>query len=323
MKKAIAFTRTMRWVRWVPACFCLLLLTGCVGNGGRVQEARTLRPSKEATREQLLADLERNMSGLLTLKAKAMIMMIRQDLTVPATIRDDVWRIRGKPYRKEFLRAQVNGLLLLARDPITGRNIRFSGDVVGLPHEFRLLGKGSDFWFSLPNEERDRDDEEAPPGFVYKGKTNRKHVRTEEFWSIRPQDICDLLLHDEVFDPKLICSMETWDEYYILVFFRQDWPQHISSKIWIERKNLKVEIHQIFDGSGRLIAEGRFGDYESFLAKKTRHTISLPTKISFLWPRDNLLMKIQIEGGKVNEEIGKTGFQEYIPPGYEEVEVPE
>jgi len=300
-----------RWCgrRALLILFLAMSLVGCRSLGPTEPPA----PPKIATRGKLLTDLADNMRTLRTLKAKASVLAIRQDIVRSV-------QKGGKPYRKEFGRVELNGRLLLQWKPPASRQICFSGDAIVASADFRLLGKNDDFWLTLPNENRDRDKDE-PPGFVYKGQADRKIVRPSEFWSVRPQDIWDLFLHHEVFDPNLICYMETWDEYYVLVFIRQDWPQHICSKIWIGREDLEVEIHQIFDGAGELVAEGRFGQYKPFLSKADGRTVSLPTRISLLWPRDYLVMRIEVVGGRVNETIDEKGFQEYIPPGYEVVPV--
>ena len=90
---------------------------------------------------------------------------------------------------------------------------------------------------------------------------------------------------DEVYaarDGRLICYMETWPDYYVLNFLEKEWREHITSKIWIERGNLTVALHQLFDASGRIVAEARFRKFAKFAGSRSDLKIQMPIEMDIL-----------------------------------------
>ena len=300
---------------------CVLSLAGCLGPRGIPRTLQTAEPRRVATRAELVATLKANMAQLTTLKARARMMVIRQDILLPAGRRDELRMIRGKPYQKKFFRTEASGLLLLAHDPLGDRAVSFWGEVSGASGSFRLLGRNESFWLTLPNFERSKEDKEEATGFVYVGKAPREQKRPKDFWSLRPQDVCDLFLQDEVFIPDVIYYMETWPDHYVLTLLRQDWPQHIYSRVWIERRTLRIETHQIFDAMGEILAEARFGRYRPFPLGKSTVKAEVPTLVVLLWPRDKLVMEVALDGIALNEDIPEKKFEPYLPPGYQYKEI--
>ncbi len=299
---------------------CLACFQGCNPFRGAVRLEPGPVRKREATRLELLQVLTQNMRRFYSLKAKASITVTRQDILVPETLMDDVRRKRGKPYRKKFFSADLNGIFLLQRDREGNRNVRFSGQIVAGSAHFMLVGKNDAYLIVTPPTYREEDAGEAPRGRVYVGQLERETVRPDDLFSIRPQDICDLFLYDEAFDAlqeKTICNMERWDEFYILNFLRPDWrPEHLFSKIWFERDDLRVAIHQLFDGSGALIAEARFGRYGRYSAKGSEVEVEIPTMAELIWPRDGIIMEVALDNIKANEGIDAKYFEPKIPKGY-------
>lgn len=314
--------RAQRWIGLLGMLAALAGMSGCMWHGAqRVTPAEERTPRKEASREQLIAMLEQEMSRLATLSAKASVTAVKQDVLVPASVPDDMRRMRGKPFQRKFAEAQLNGILLFSRAPDGSRKIRFSGEVIGPQVSFMLLGKNNDFWVVMPNANRNEDDKKASRGTVYTGTMSRESVRPKGAFSLRPQDVIDLLLYDEIYDvlnEGTICYMETWPDFYVLTFLRPDWPEHLYSRIWIERENLTMQIHQLFDGAGAIVAEGRFGEYKPFSAKGSNLVTQLPTHFEFLWPRDQLVMQVELSNIKVNTELNSTYFEPKFPKDYKE-----
>ena len=148
---------------------CLLSLAGCKGLGGAItRPTGNDEPRQIATREELTNQLKANMGRLATLTAKMRTLVVRQDLLVPAGVKDVLRYERGKPYKKKFLRFEVTSQLLLARNPHGNKHVRFSGQIVGRGISFDFLGKDDKFRISMPNLERSAG-EGAPAGFVYVG----------------------------------------------------------------------------------------------------------------------------------------------------------
>lgn len=300
----------------------VLLLGGCAGLAGREPAEQPKRPRPVASRAQLIAMLQENMNRLATLTAKADVQIINQNVLVPATTADALRRKVGrKRYRKAFERARVDGLLLLSREPKGDRYVRFSGQLPVGSATFSLLARNDKFWIALPNPDREAARTDGRRGTVYIGTAPRDGIRPPKTFSYRPQDIGNLFLYDEVFAPELIAYLETWKDYYILNFLRQDWREHIYSKIWINRETGRVAIHQLFGPSGEIVAEGRFGAYRPCPSQAGKTEVDIPREVVFLWPRDNLVMKVDIEHVKVNEAISPRRFEPVIPPGYKPVEL--
>jgi len=304
----------------------VLGLAGCVGHGARWVEPESGPKRREASRKELLGVLEQQMNRLATLSAKVNITIVKQDILLPASVTDDLLRVTGKPYHKRFLRGEVTGLLFLSRAPDGSRKIRFSGEVTGASAHFLLLGKNNDFWVVPPDaqDEKDKDKKDASRGRVFVGTVDRRGIRPNDLFSVRPQDVEDMLLNDEVYSVlhgEMICFVETWPDYYVMNFIRPDWPENLYSRIWIERVNGTVAIHQLFDGSGNIVAEGRFRDYKEHFGKGSSLTADIPVRVDFLWPRDQLILQCELSNIKVNEQIRSDVFEPKLT-GYKEVRVP-
>ena len=124
------FVRLARGVMLaMVVAFGCLILTGCFAARGATRASEPTVERKVALRTELLLDLQTRMARLATLKAKAVMVLSRQDIHVPATFKDDLRRRANKPYRKKFWKNEVNGYIRLSRDPRGSRKISFSGDV--------------------------------------------------------------------------------------------------------------------------------------------------------------------------------------------------
>jgi len=312
--------------------FAVLSLGGCAWMRlGGAERVAPPTPLEERSRFELLNMIRQNMDRLGSLKARARIRVIQQGVLVAASTLDEARRRAGKPYRKTFLRFDVNGSLALARWPNAPRRVRFDGTVVGSGAGFTMLGVGDRFWISLPNPEH-ADDPDAPRGYTYYGDISRETVRPRGRMSIRPQDVADLLLHDEVYaalqegppDAEggtamggTLCFREVWEDRYVLNFLRPDRPEAIVSRIWIERKKFRVTTHQLFDGTGEILAEARFGKYRVLRGPRSQLDVEVPTVILFLWPRDEVVMEVRLSGISVNEPIPEKAWEFKQRRGYE------
>jgi len=320
--------------RWLLLLLCVpvTLCGGCAWMRiAGAERAAVPEPREERTRAELLEMVRANMDRLGSITARARVVITQQDILVAASTLDEARRRAGKPYNKSFLRFDVNGSLALARWPNAPRKIRFEGSVVGADAGFTMLGVGDRFWISLPNPERS-DDPDAPRGYTYYGDISQEAVRPRDRMSIRPQDVAELLLYDEVYAavqgtsagagvgesaPETLCFREAWEGYYVLNFLQRDRPEYIVSRIWIERRKFRVTIHQIFDGSGEVVAEARFADYRTFRGPKSQIDVEVPTGIQFLWPRDGVVMDVRLSGIRVNEPIPETAWEFKPRRGYE------
>jgi hypothetical protein len=280
---------------------------------------------REASRDQLLTMLD-GQSKVLRLAASTRVRIVEENSVVPAGVVDAVRKEHQKPYRKRFAEAEVNGSFFLSRD-VAGRvDVSISGEVQGVNNiGFTFLGKERSFWMFIPisQEERDRaisQGQAAPIGKVLYGTFESDALRPTDRYSVRPQDFADLMLTGEAglaLNGQDICYVEKWADYYIMNFLRPDWPNHIYSKIWFERQNLTVAIHQLFDSAGELVAEARFKGYGRYPAtQESKVRMEIPIRVDFLWPRDRILMRAEFEDVKLNGNIPARVFDEKRFEGY-------
>lgn len=300
-------------------------LTGCSWMYGSAPAEAPKPVRQEATRLQILRDLALTARSFQSMTAKATTTMIDQAQVVPMSMRDRSRRDNGEPYSKRFYEINdVNGILFMARGPENARNIRFQGDVTAVPNsEFVFIGRNNAFWLVVPNPRRGEDQVDAARGTIYVGLSDRREPRPTDMLSARPQDIWELLVPDEAvaaIDDRVLAFMEVWPDYYILTFINPDWPSLIVSRVWIERENLTMFVHQLFDGSGEVVAEARFRNYR-VLVSKEGVGVKLPQLARILWPRDRKVLDISFDNAKVNVEVAGKIFDPVRPAGYEERKV--
>ena len=278
---------------------CVLMLAGCFGKYQRVPEVDVSKKYGVATRQELLADLRGRMDRLLTLKAKAIVELVDQGLVK----------------NNKFARTEVNGQLLLRRDPDGDRRVRFTAQMFMPAATFSLTSHNDDFWVLMPDMERGKN-QDGKRGTVYVGKAPREALRPSKTFSYRPQDLADVFLMDEVYANDMISFMETWKQYYIIHFLRQDWKEHVYSKIWISRRHGNPAIHQIFDSAGELIVEGRFTSYQNYKSRAGKIALAIPREMAIIWPRDKLVMNVLFENVKLNDTLRPESLDPVLPSSY-------
>jgi hypothetical protein len=73
----------------------------------------------------------------------------------------------------------------------------------------------------------------------------------------------------------------------------------------------------LFDSSGELVAEARFGDYGRYpVSAGSKVKLDVPVRVDFLWPRDRILMRAAFDGIKLNGDIPAKVFDEHRFEGY-------
>lgn len=308
--------RTLRMAR-VAGALLLMAGAGMFAGGCRSKpQAFTVRERPEvmdASRTELLTILQDNALQLHSLRAKTQVHLTKQDVLLPAILSGK--KLRGKM----FAQGQINGGLLLARQPEGGRDMRFSGEIVGPSANFMLLGRNDAFWVIMPNMDRSMAGGKSPSrGSIFIGMAERQAVRPPELFSMRPQDLWDLFLPEEcvlALRGGLVSFMETWPQYYVITFLEpQNWPNMIFSKIWIDRRDLTMSIHQIYDGAGEIIAEARFDEWRKVEVKgqptgPKPPPVTLPQFVTLIWPRDDLVMQVELSNIQANVEIAPKWFE--------------
>lgn len=301
----------------LAAAVATTLCGGCAWLYGArpVEEVTPPAVRMEATRTELLLGIEQRALLTQTLTATVQMWAYNEGMVVPATLADNMRYRAGKEYNKKFERAQVNAALMMKRAEGGARKLMLTGTVVGPNLSVRLLGVNDAFWISLPNIEQPESKDTR--GIIYVGESQRVAPRRADLFSIRPQDVWDLMFTDEVLmKDNVVTYMETWPDFYVINFLLTDSPERIFSKMWISRIDLTMTVHQIFDGTGRILAEARFNAYEPAPNPKGRGPVLVPTQVMMLWPRDRLVLSMELENIKVNEAIHDKWFEPVEPRQY-------
>ncbi len=187
------------------------------------------------------------------------------------------------------------------------KKTRFFADFPGSDKMISFLALGEDFWIVLPDPEAGERGRR-----ILKGVLDRTWPRPNVYSSLRPQDIGDLLLYDEVFGDAEKGSglefMEIWPQHYIVTVLRADRPGAICSRIWVNRNTQMVTHHQLFDADGTILAEARFANYARFVAKDGE-TVVLPTRVILIWPREELVLDVELSKVSVNKTLKQIVFR--------------
>jgi len=217
--------------------------------------------------------------------------------------------LKGRPLDEEQLKKIEQQLIrqFTAEGFEEPKKTRFFADFPGSDRMINFLALGDEFWIVLP------DPEAGPRGRrILKGMLDRTWPRPELYFSLRPQDIGDLLLYDEFFrDPEKepgIEFMEIWPRHYILTVLRADRPGAVCSRIWVNRRTLMATHHQLFDADGTILAEARFTNYMQFAAKGGE-SVALPTRAIFIWPREQLVLDVTLATVSVNKALEQKVFR--------------
>ncbi len=274
----------------------------------------TVKPEEEvtylsATREQLMEHLVSNTSNLETLSAKARVLLLVYSARMPKSLADQKRRSLGKPFRWVIGRREVTGSFLLERTAKRPRKVKFYASSPNTRISLYMLGLGHDFWLKVPGVESRKGTEEA----WFRGVYHDHKYRPAGELSIRPQDLADLLLLDDLIPAEgRMAGMEQWPEYYVINVLREGWDELLFSRIWIDRSDLRVSHHQLFTTAGDMIAEARFRKYRwySFTANDgTKKRVELPTRLLLIWPRETLRLIVHLSNVKVNEPIDPKHFR--------------
>ena len=278
----------------------IALIAGCSrGPAIRIRPEST-GPVRDATRDQLLALIDLQFGGLETLQTQISGVFIWEASTETGeTIMESMDLGRSD--------------LLFSRRPNEPKAVRLVG---GVQHRaggvFSALGRDRNFWVRLPWR----------PGLAFTGSVESTSRRPRVNTTIRPQDISSLLFFDDIAplesDRMYISFLETWPRIYILHILKTDrFPGEIlHSRIWFDRSDLSVIAHQLFDSDGSVVAEARYGGFSTIPLERTgraldadRDTVRIPSEVMIFWPKDRVVLNMNIRAGRVNSPIDERTFQ--------------
>jgi len=214
-------------------------------------------------------------------------------------------RIEFKPAPSaKFLACSARMLLMKPN------KIRLKGYKPLLPTFFLLVSDGESYWFAIPSRKKvytGRADIPSPLKVLSSG------TGTEEMVRLKPKAIIDALLLDKIqLGENKYAFLDILPNFYIINVVKKDSDGlHSERRIWIERKELTIEHHQLFDERGRLVSEVYFRNYRDFGA------ILFPKLVFIKRPFERVNLRLTFGNIKVNEEISPDAFNYQVPPDME------
>jgi hypothetical protein len=122
--------------------------------------------------------------------------------------------------------------------------------------------------------------------------------------------------------------METWPEFYVLHVLRvsDEREEPLYSRIWVDRRNMMVMAHQLFDGDGSIIAEASMKSYRAVELRPEKKwirrlkpdpnekpqpdkQIMIPDEITIYWPKDKLAFVLRVRTVTLNGETDARLFE--------------
>ena len=293
------------WLRGAALVGLTILLTGC--EACETKETTDVESSPKRlsiAKEPLVGKLQIMAKRIATLKGKCRVTAIDQNQIVPATREDALRRKEGRPFKAIFNKRTLRGTFAMDRfDPREPQRVRFSAEVANYGPVLQLLASGPPFWVKVKNEDTRLG---AYRSILYRGVYNPDAPRSPKQFSMRPQDILNLMVCQELLVSapfQKAIYMETWPDYYILHVLRieEQWPESLYSKIWVERQNLTLAIHQLYDVAGKMVAEARFTKYINLFTRtaqgRPRVPVPVAHKIRFVWPLDKVIIEVEFARG--------------------------
>jgi outer membrane lipoprotein-sorting protein len=294
---------SLRVLTWVLAATVAAGASGCsVSQKTVVKPGQAPTPLQTATKEQLIAQYEREAQAIHSLNA-AVTMKLTAGSAYSGVI-EQYHEVKG------FILAQKPASIrVIGQAPVVGKNI------------FDMVSDGETFRIFIPSKNK---------FLVGSAKLERPSAKPIE--NLRPQHILDALFFRPILDNTSVLFEEAGDaasHFYVLTVVRQsgdsatrtsssgsmDWE--IALKIWFDRTNLGIARVQTFGPVGKLISDVRYSTWQPV------DSASYPRQIALSQPANDYQLQIGIEKLTVNDAIAADRFQLQQPPGTELVRVGE
>lgn len=292
-----------------------LLLVGCRRHDLRLSGDIMLPPQEtsDSLRERLTEQRDR----LQTVQAR-----VEGRVAWQADLEQFASAGAAAPRRSETALASISaGLLQATRFPGEPRQTRLVATFPRYRSVLEMLAVDDLFWLRKFQQSK----------LFLSGRLAGDRPRPRAWTSMRPQDLGTLLFNDDLFPSAAAEAstmyMETWPDVYILHVLRiEREPEPIYSRIWIQRSDLTVRSHQLFEPDGTLVAEARFDEYKDFQLKPPRSwrrgesrpnpgMIRLPEAVMLYWPRDRVVLQLRLKYEKINEPLDPAFFAPPDPAG--------
>lgn len=295
MKTAISRKKT-----WMPplALFAVSAIAGCaISNTVKAPEAE-IRVTKDATKEDLLADYNKKAAGITALNLSV-------DL-VPSA---------GKAYSGIIQQYHEVSAFILAKRPA---EVRMIGQVLS-KNIFDMTSDGETFHIFIPSKNK----------FMV-GSSTLERPAEKPIENIRPQHLLDALFWPEISAKSTVIIAEH-DEltvrYYVLSILTAGFSPEIERNLWFDRSDLHLARIQIYASAGKLVSDIRLDAWQSAAPATSAATVhgnvEFPRRITMQRPHDDYKLEIKVKKVTLNEVISDDRFQLQQPPGTELVKVGE
>jgi len=286
-----------------------LLLLPLLGVGScKVKDTKTRPavPLRTATREELIARLERQAGAVTSINAETEL--------VPATGSAYSGVIEQYHDVKAFVlaerRAEAGGNSLPAQ---AGRHIRVIGQApVMRKTVFDMVADEREFRIHLPTKNK----------FIV-GPTALERRSEKPIENLRPQHLFEaLFLSAPESGPRAQAFLEENEfsgrRYYAVSEIRQTedaaaW--RLARRWWFDRTDLALVRAQSFDAAGRLLADIHYGQWQE------TDGVSYPRQIELVRPQEDYRLKLLIKKLALNQPIPPERFRLEPPAGVEVVEL--
>ncbi len=268
-----------------------LVGSGCAKSHRRVIPPALIRPSLEATREQLLAQYDQQARAVRSLNAAVELAPVAGS-TYTGVI-EEYHRVKGFLLAERPARIRVIG-----QAPIVGKDI------------FDMTSDSTTFRIFIPSKNK----------FLV-GSTELERLAKKPIENLRPQHLLNALFWPEISAREPVLFEEAEDpparEYVLTVLRETAAGPEIARKIWFDRADLNVARIEIFGAGGRLVSDVHYGDWEP------TDGLRYPREITLRRLHEDYQLGVHITRLTLNEEIAPERFRLEQPPGSELVRVGE
>jgi outer membrane lipoprotein-sorting protein len=207
------------------------------------------------------------------------------------------------------------------REPYEGTSIRFAVKKPGKVYArasatavgdiFYLHTNGERYWVEATRENK-----------LFSGSVNENEIvsqtQSDDFWrNLTPSILFEALLIDNL-DHYEHTSFAIEPDFYIIFLFERGGNSGLTLRrqIWIERENLTVERHRVFNRHGELTTEAFLYQYKSVDGISMPHYL----RIERYW--ESISIKFTVEEFVLNSELSDELFEYDSPPaGFEIIDL--
>jgi outer membrane lipoprotein-sorting protein len=281
---------------WSVVASLVLALSGCaVKQTTVIQPFAVPAPPREATLDELIANLNSQADDIRTLQAK--VDLETTTGSVYSGVINEYHDVQG------YILIQKPSLIrIIGQAPVVGTNIF---DMVSDADEFRLY---------IPSKEK----------FIV-GKTSLHRASENKLENLRPQHILDAMLVPAI-SPQDHCYLEEAEEgtskserrYYIVsvLGIEPNGTLELKRKIWFDRSDLEMARLQLYEPGGRHVEDAQYSGYLNF------EGIRYPTRILVKRPIEDYQLAITIVNiPTIDQPIDPAKFTLQKPAGAELVDL--